>query len=164
MFVFSANGDVIGLDENGSPMAMVENAEETEWHCVACGDAVSEEPEGYIDASGARVCAAYDPFDDPAVDDVDSAPDFGEGPHRADRVALSWCNSAGIHTDETEDSVTVTISVGDPRGALAFTVRRIPDDAPTNAGRLLLHTPYRGESRPHAALTPAAGDGAYWLD
>ena len=163
MFVFSANGDMIGLDEDGSSVVTVENAEETEWRCTSCGASVSEEPEGYIDESGARVCAAYDPWEDPEVGDVDSAPDFGEGPHRAQRVALSWCNSAAIHTDEAEDSVTVTISVGDPRGALAFTVRRIPDDAPTNAGRLLLHTPYRGESRPHAELTPAHA-GTYWLD
>lgn len=162
MFVLSANGDMIGIDEDGSSVATVENAEETEWHCVACGEAVSEEPEGYIDASGARICAAYDPWEDSEVSDVDSAPDFGEGPHRAQRVPLSWCNSAGIHTDVAEDSVTVTISVGDPRGAFTFTVRRIPDDAATNGGRLLMHTPHPGESLPHAQLTPEHA-GTYWV-
>lgn len=81
-------------------------------------------------------------------------PDYGEGPHDPERIPLSWCNSAAVHTDESEDSVTVSISVGDPRGAFTFTIRRVPDDAEGDlAGRLIMHTPYTGEPMPHAALT-----------
>jgi hypothetical protein len=64
-----------------------------------------------------------------------------------ERAPLGWCNSATIHLDREEDSVTVLISVGDPRGAFAFTVRRLQD------GRLIMHTPYPGESMPHLGLT-----------
>ena len=162
MFVLSANGELLSTDEEDSPVITFENAEDTEWRCAACGDPLSEEVEGYIDESGGLVCAAYDPFEDPDVDDPESAPEVDEGPHRAQRVSLSWCNGARIHTDTREDSVTVTISVGDPRGAFTFTVRRIPDDAETNGGRLLMHTPHPGESLPHAQLTPHHA-GTYWV-
>lgn len=56
---------------------------------------------------------------------------------------LTWLNSARIVTDPEEDSVTCLVSVGDPRGAFAFTVRRLPD------GRLVIHTPYPGQCLPH---------------
>ena len=162
MFVLSANGEMIATDEEDSSVVTLENADGTELRCAACGEPLSEAPEGYVDDSGGLVCAAYDPFEDPDVDDVESAPEVGEAPHRAQRVPLSWCNGAGIHTDTREDSVTVTISVGDPRGAFIFTVRRIPDDAETNGGRLLMHTPHPGQSLPHAELTPDHA-GTYWV-
>jgi len=81
--------------------------------------------------------------------------------HEPERVALSWCNSAAISVDEADDSVTVAISVGDPRGAFTFTVRRIPDDAAGElAGRLVLHLPYSAQPAPHMPLT-ALHDGTY---
>jgi hypothetical protein len=68
---------------------------------------------------------------------------------------LSWCNSATIHADEVEDSVTVAISVGDPRGAFTFIIRRVPQDVKSDlAGQLIMHVPYIGESRGHMELTP----------
>lgn len=54
-----------------------------------------------------------------------------------------WFNSARIHVDPERDEVTCAVSVGDPRGAFVFTVRRKPD------GELLIHTPYPGEGMPH---------------
>lgn len=65
--------------------------------------------------------------------------------HTVTSSPLSWLNHAGVSFDEDEDSVTVSISVGDPRGAFTFTVRRLPD------GRLIMHTPYPGEGMPHVA-------------
>ncbi|GGM80899.1 hypothetical protein GCM10012275_59410 [Longimycelium tulufanense] len=163
MFVLSLNGEMISTDvDNDSSIITVENADDTMWQCAACGGALSEEPDGYADESGSQICDAYDPYDDPEVDDIDTAPDFREGPHRAERVPLSWANSAAIHTDPAEDSITVTVSVGDPRGAFAFTLRRIPDDAPTNGGRLIMHTPYPGQPLPHADLTEDH-TGTYWV-
>lgn len=44
--------------------------------------------------------------------------------------------------------MSVSVSVGDPRGAFTFTIRRRPD-----TGALLLHVPYAGEPMPHARLT-----------
>lgn len=78
--------------------------------------------------------------------------------HEPEPMPLSWVNSAGIHTDADGDSVTVTISVGDPRGAFAFTVRRVtPDDGEPY---LVMHTPYPGEGLPHMPLTRIS-DGTY---
>lgn len=64
----------------------------------------------------------------------------------AEREPLAWCNSAAMDWNAAEDSVTVSISVGDPRGAFAFTVRRLAD------GSLIMHTPYPGEGMPHMPL------------
>ena len=77
--------------------------------------------------------------------------DVANGAIEDDRAPLAWCNSATIHLDREEDSVTVLISVGDPRGAFAFTIRRLTGG--DNAGRLVMHTPYPGEGMPHEDLT-----------
>lgn len=61
----------------------------------------------------------------------------------AENRPLGWLNSARIVTSPEENSVTCCISVGDPRGAFCFTVRRKPD------GTLLIHMPHPGESLPH---------------
>lgn len=63
------------------------------------------------------------------------------------RFPLSWCNSANIRQDPDDDAVHVSISVGDPRGAFAMTIRRLDD------GSLVMHVPYPGESMPHMKLT-----------
>lgn len=162
MFVLSANGEMISTDfDNDSSVITLETAEGTEWRCQACGESLSEETDGYADESGSLECDAHVP-DGPRMDDVESAADFGERTHRPERVALSWANGAAIHTDPEEDSITVTISVGDPRGAFAFTVRRIPDEASDNGGRLIMHTPHPDESSPHVELT-TAHTGTYWV-
>lgn len=36
----------------------------------------------------------------------------------------AWCNSAAISVDDDEDTVTVSISVGDPRGAFVMVMGR----------------------------------------
>jgi hypothetical protein len=72
------------------------------------------------------------------------------GTHELTVLPLSWLNHAGVSFDEGEDAVTVSISVGDPRGAFTFTVRRVPDDADGPlAGKLIMHMPYPGEGTPH---------------
>jgi len=72
-----------------------------------------------------------------------------------ERVALSWCNRAGIRADETDDAIILSLSTGDPCGAFTFMIRRVPDDADSPlAGRLLLHLPYPGQPAPHDAVHP----------
>lgn len=66
---------------------------------------------------------------------------------------LSWMNSARITTDPKDDAVHCLVSVGDPRGAFCFTVRRLPD------GRLIIHTPHPGEGWAHME-TRQLHDGA----
>jgi len=64
-----------------------------------------------------------------------------------ERAPLGWVNSAAIELDRDDDSITLSISVGDPRGAFCFTIRRATDgsllmDFPTPADSLL-HMPLR---------------------
>ncbi|MCM3883145.1 hypothetical protein [Frankia sp. R82] len=119
-----------------------------EFRCSACGADLTETSDGFDDDNGESDCPAYLP------DDTDTGTD-GSGPHTPERVALSWCNSAGIRSNETDDAITLSLSTGDPRGAFTLTIRRVPDDADSPlAGRLLLHLPYPGEPMPHDALHP----------
>lgn len=67
---------------------------------------------------------------------------------RGDPGPGSFCNSAFLQFDPEENSVTVGISVGDPRGAFVFTVRKLSD------GRLVMHVPYPGMTWEHEKLTP----------
>jgi len=62
--------------------------------------------------------------------------------------ALTWLNSARVTADPDEDAVRFAVSVGDPRGAFVFTVRRLND------GTLVMHVPHPGDSCLHAPLTP----------
>lgn len=59
---------------------------------------------------------------------------------------LGWVNSATITLDRRDDAVTLSISVGDPRGAFTLTVRRLPD------GRLLMFAPHPTETMLHLPL------------
>ena len=61
-------------------------------------------------------------------------------------MPLGWMNSASIVTDADDDAVRFFVSVGDPRGAFQFTVRRMPD------GELLIQTPTTGDSFLHRPL------------
>lgn len=56
----------------------------------------------------------------------------------------TWCNGAGVRI--RDDEVQTWISLGDPRGAFTFSVRQLQD------GRLIMHTPYPGETMPHMGL------------
>lgn len=51
---------------------------------------------------------------------------------------IDWFNSAKIIVNPEADSVSLTISTGDPRGAFVWTIRRRPD-----TGEILLHLPVR---------------------
>ena len=103
--------------------------------CAECGHEWTDEEEG------ADECAEVGCW----CEEIDSEETEGTGP-------LSWLNSAGIHIDD--DEARVTLSVGDPRGAFCFTMRRAGD------GTLLLHTPHPGEGLPHMGLKPLH-DGTY---
>jgi len=66
-----------------------------------------------------------------------------ENGYPQDPGPLDWLNSARITTDPEDDAVRCSVSVGDPRGAFVFTVRRLSD------GRLVIHVPHPGESLAH---------------
>ncbi|TQN32658.1 hypothetical protein FHX37_2635 [Haloactinospora alba] len=145
------------LDEDVSVRMEIDpDACATEYRCRACGEKLSETPRGFETDRWGACCPEFEPTDD-------SDPDFANGTHDPQRIALSWCNGAGITTDTEQDSVTVTLSVGDPRGAFALTIRRVPADADSElAGRLVMHVPYTGEPMSHMETT-ALHPGTYLL-
>ncbi|MEV7040450.1 hypothetical protein [Amycolatopsis sp. NPDC051061] len=150
------DGTPIGLsDDVAESITLQFDTDSAPTHrCRACREELAETPDGYESTSGDTACADFEPT-------VDTDPDYGEGPHDPERIRLSWCNSATAQTDESEDSVALSISVGDPRGAFTFTIRRVPEDADGDlAGRLIMHTPYAGEHMLHVSLTPLH-DGTY---
>jgi hypothetical protein len=110
--------------------------------CRHCGEPIEERSDGWHHVDGELMFCRDSDEDDPRM---------------AEPGPWSWCNSAAITLDAEDDAVHVSISVGDPRGAFVFTVRRVPavfngDGSVANpdlAGRLLLHMPYPGEGLPH---------------
>lgn len=107
--------------------------------CAACGHPIAQTTTGWIDDDGEQDCPA--------------SPDTPPTGHQAQPLPLSWCNSAAIQLEEEQDAVTVSISVGDPRGAFTFTMTRVPEDADSElAGCLLLHMPYPKQPFEHAPL------------
>ena len=69
-----------------------------------------------------------------------SNPDAENG-HDETAGPLDWLNSARVTINPKHDEVTCSVSVGDPRGAFTFIVRRLTD------GRILIHTPHPGETQ-----------------
>lgn len=85
--------------------------------CKHCGETITNEGDDedadWIDSEGESHCQSA-PEDDHEM-----------GFHEPETGPGTWCNSAAIIVDDDENSVTATISVGDPRGAFAFTVRKV---------------------------------------
>jgi hypothetical protein len=130
----TVDGDESQFIDDDAHVAVAFPGSDATHRCATCGEDLTETTQGYESELTGGTCPCAD-------DDA----------HDAEPVPLSWVNSAAILTDDGEDSVTVTISVGDPRGAFCFTVRRIADG--DLVGRLVLHTPYPGECMPHRPLT-----------
>ncbi|WP_106586004.1 hypothetical protein [Murinocardiopsis flavida] len=145
--VLSINGTPAPCDDETESAALDFNPDSGPTHrCRACGDELTRTMTGWVTDDGDGACLLFEPDDDTGHEQT--------GPHDPAPIPFAWCNSAAITTEESDDAVTVALSVGDPRGAFCFTVTRIPDDAESDlAGCLLLHTPHPGEPAPHAALT-----------
>ena len=73
-----------------------------------------------------------------------------------DASPIAWLNSASIVVDREHDEVSLLISVGDPRGALAMSVRKGSD------GKLILHVPHAEDSMAHVDMSEIA-PGTYKL-
>lgn len=122
------------LEDVGDDRVALEFDWEAEPTCQHCGEAIEDEGgEIYIHTeSGEPWCDETDWLQ--AVSEADDAEE-GESADPADYYEstfaepvtgpATWCNSAAISVSEEEDSVSVLISVGDPRGAFAMTVRKI---------------------------------------
>lgn len=128
------NSDGIGWSEDENPSVRIsypdnENGYDQEYRCSECGEQVTRASDDspWLDENMHSECGHADSH----------TVELNHPQH--------WLNSARISV--SDDGVTCSVSVGDPRGAFAFTVRRLND------GRLIMHTPYPGESMPHMKLT-----------
>jgi len=136
-------------------------APDVQWRCVHCDqvwdeadDSAEDEcPEGECTCEGdcpdEHDTAACEACSSGRLDECDIAMSECERPHEVvkEHVPLGWVNSAGMEFNEDDDSVTVSISTGDPRGAFGMTIRRTDD------GKLIMHVPYPGEPFAHEELT-----------
>lgn len=108
--------------------------------CAHCGHAIAEYGEWLHDDTGNPWCGNLS--EQEASED---APVATPAPH----APGNW---AGITIDDEGEAVQVQISVGDPRGCLTMTLRRVTNDE--GESTLLLHVPHADDSTPHVALTP----------
>jgi hypothetical protein len=118
---------------------------ETAFICEYCNDPMAS-LEATETEDGDDVCAYNSAHDDEGE----------EAPHHAIRKPLTWANSAGIRFDEEEDRIQVSISVGDPRGALVMEVWMGED------GNLRLSVPHHSDSSKHVEMKHEH-DGYYVL-
>jgi hypothetical protein len=142
-------GTPVGLSDPEAEIVSLEfgAGDGLEYRCRACGEDLTETAHGFVNDAGEATCRCADT-------DTASDEDSEAGLHDVERIPLSWCNSAKISADAEDDSVTVAISVGEPRGAFTMTIRRVPDDVDGPfAGQLVMHLPYAGQPSPHMELT-----------
>ena len=110
-------------------------------HCTHCGDSIAEYVTGWEhDATGARWC--NDLTDEEAAEDDDAT--------AATPAPVAPGNWAGVTIEPDEETTQVEISVGDPRGCLTMTLRRVRDEDGTE--RLFLRVPHPEDSTPHASM------------
>lgn len=154
MFVLSVDGEMIPTecDEGSSVSLDGPTVNKCEWRCETCGELLNEDVDGYEGEDSGLACPASDQDDE--ADDSGETATGAQGLHSPQRLPLSWANSAEIRSDPDQDSITLSLSAFDPRGAFVFQIRRIPDDADHDlAGQLIMHVPYPGEGMLHAPLT-----------
>lgn len=127
-------------DDEFSVHAEIEEAT----RCQHCADPIAEYPGiGWVhDGTGERWCGNL--TDEEAAED-------DEATAAAPGTSLPG-NWIGLSTDPEKESVSVQISLGDPRGCLEMTVRRW-ENPETGQRGLLLSLPHPDDSTPHVDLT-----------
>ena len=115
-----------------------------EYRCAACNLPLVDYGNGRDQALGAPRWMGDDECAENPLDTPTEASNYG--PHDPQAIPGSFANSASISVGEY-DEVTVTISVGDPRGAFAMTVDRMDD------GTLRLSVPDPSDGFAHMPLT-----------
>lgn len=148
-----ADSDTYGVEEfdvEGTEVSARALLEE-ELPCKHCGEPIAEYDGWVHDGTGNRWCEGI--TDAEASERRMKAEVYGsEMPTAAEPGKSLPGNWIGFSTNLEEESVSVQISVGDPRGCLEFTLRRWTDPE-TGEPSLLLHCPHPGESTPHVTMT-----------
>lgn len=107
-------------------------------------------------------CYAYD-GEDLRVRIANPSGENGYDDHDTD-AGCAWLNSASVSVEPGDDRVTVSISIGDPRGAFVMSVERVRYiDAETGEERddLRLSVPHPESSFLHLPLAELASRGYY---
>lgn len=139
---------LVALDDLSVQLSINEEGDQSRWRCSGCGEESHEDtPEqGECDGSGNLIdCVEHELDEDGDCEHCDGSGEIEV--HDWQELALHWVNSASIHADPSADIITVTISVGDPRGAFVMSVERMSD------GELRLSVPHATMSAPHMPLT-----------
>lgn len=165
--------EAIHLSMAGEARTNGDEEDGAEWRCTECHAPLDEDGDvlGELDSRRTnrhdcpeRECEECFGLGTGTDDDTTCVPCKGEGylPHIPEPVALAWCNSAGIVLDAEQDTVTVRISVGDPRGAFAMQVERMrwTDDSGEH-DELRLSVPDPSMGMAHMTLTPLNGRGYF---
>lgn len=125
--------------------------DETSHRCKACGLELIEDADSFRAVDGPRWLDAAECHENVRDESTDDDSDYG--PHDPEAIPLRWVNSAGVSVDEEHDSITVWISVGDPRGGFTMEIRRIDPEADSDlAGKLIMHLPHEAASMLHMPL------------
>lgn len=152
MYYLKANGTntegetLEGMSFEEGPSVTVEFPEAGVFYCTECGETREDDSEprnARCNASECQTCSGYG-----EVDGAECSTCEGDslGAHAWQAERHSWLNHAGIAVDESDNSVTFSLSISDPRGAFTFNVWQADD------GRILLSVPTPGEPGLHAPL------------
>lgn len=128
-----SDGDVTADVEDLSTVhvAYNEESDQAQLQCSACGRDLIHTLDGYLDEEDGWRCVDVDP----------------QQLHKPVAKPLTWVKSASIDPNPDDDSITVAVSVGDPRGAFCMYLRKTPD------GRILMDVPHPEQSGLHLPLT-----------
>lgn len=179
------NGNLADLDEgskeSGVDVTISIDQEPDERICRNCSEAIVEYPSGWVHEQGSRgaigdpdLCGSIDWMDIAiAVDvDPDEAPegftdirnysidqlrDVGYTKAEPRDVAASIGSANWVSAEVSPDSVSASISIGDPRGAVVMRLWR------GDQGRIYLSVPHPDDSTPHVNLVPH-GQGVYRVE
>lgn len=129
------------------------NGYDVQVNCKSCGEGVFLNDRTWLHQDSGSVYCGED--DAPQEYEYDSKEEYHDAVSQWRSEVQSaepdlehpsnWCNNAAIRIHE--DRITVTISVGDPRGAFAMSIHRGED------GDLRLSVPDPSDSLPHMKLT-----------
>lgn len=142
--------------------------------CRECGAELERDGVTWVSDPGGADCEAADEDECPTCEGTGTGREFGPdgyetgcetcagtgsvpGSHVAEPTPFGWANSARIHLSEDGSEITLTVSIGDPRGGISMTARRMDD------GTILLHVPTLDRVKSHMHYATVAHEGTFIL-
>jgi len=175
-----ASGDTLAFDEAPDVGLTFPGQDgDATWRCTECSETTDEknyaggnvDPESLCTGTECEACEGWGnvmPDGTPDNQGVNTSTacatcdGSGHGAHNWLTEPHAWLNSAGIHV--REDTVTVSLSLGDPRGAFTMSVERLtytPEGSDTEVTELRLSVPTPADTMAHMGLVPLGSPGYY---